>query len=134
MWMARPRGALTRCGNRWTEAKFNSFVKNQLRGATRKWAPINDCMTKARTRRGFYLCAICGEEVPTTKIVNRKRVKNIAVDHIEPIVPVTGWTSWDDCINRMFCEEGNLQLACKDCHDIKSKEEAAQRKLHRSEK
>lgn len=132
--MARPSGEKNRCGGRWTEAKFLSFVKNQLRSATRKWAPISDCLKAARTRRGFYLCNGCEEEVPNTLKVERKRVKNVFVDHIEPIVPVTGWVSWDSCIERMFCEISNLQLLCKKCHDIKSAGETAERKKHRSNK
>jgi 5-methylcytosine-specific restriction endonuclease McrA len=31
----------------------------------------------------------------------------------------------------MFCEEDNLQLLCKACHDTKSAEEAAERKKYR---
>ena len=129
--MARPSGEKTRCGGRWTEAKLKSFIKNQLRSATRKWAPISDCLSSARVKRGFYECADCKEHVPNTVKEGGKRVKNIFVDHVEPIVPVTGWVSWDSCIERMFCEISNLQLLCKACHDRKSKEETGQRKAHR---
>jgi 5-methylcytosine-specific restriction endonuclease McrA len=95
-----------------------------LRQLTRRWAPISSVKTKARTRRGFYECAICKEEVPYTTKDGRKRVQNVVVDHIEPIVnPETGFTTWDDVINRMFCEEDNLQVVCKQCHDEKSAEE-----------
>ena len=130
--MARPAGEKTRCGGRWTEAKWKSFIKNQLRGATRKWAPISDCLSKARTRRGYYKCEGCKKEVTATTKEGRTRVRNVFVDHIEPIVPVTGWVSWDSCIERMFCEGDNLQLLCKACHDVKSKEEAGERKVHRA--
>lgn len=122
--MARPSGPKTRCNNKWTEAKFRSFIKNQLRGATRKWEPIQSIKKKANVKRGFYLCASCKETVPLTTKNGRKRVKNVFVDHIQPIInPETGFTTWDECIDRMFCEEENLQLLCKSCHDIKSKEE-----------
>lgn len=129
--MARPSGEKNRCGGRWTDAKWKSFIKNQLRGATRKWAPIGDCLSAARAKRGFYLCADCKEHVPSTVKEGARRSKNVFVDHIEPIVPVTGWVSWDSCIERMFCEADNLQLLCKKCHDSKSKEEAGMRKVHR---
>ena len=131
--MARPSGPKNRCNGRWTEAKYKSFIKNQLRGATRKWAPINDVLTAARVKRGFYLCAGCAKHVPNTIKEGAKRAKNVFVDHIEPIVPVTGWVSWDSCIERMFCETDNLQVLCKACHDEKSKEEAALRAKHRKE-
>ena len=129
--MARPSGPKIRCGERWTEAKFHSFIMTQLRGATRKWAPISDCQKAARVRRGWYKCNICKQEVPNTILKDRKRVKNVFVDHIEPIVPVTGWVSWDHCVDSMFSEEGNLQLACRSCHSIKTADEAALRKLNR---
>ncbi|AUR96960.1 hypothetical protein NVP1253O_27 [Vibrio phage 1.253.O._10N.286.45.B12] len=122
--MARPSGPKTRCGGRWTEARFNSFIKGALRGATRKWAPIQDCLKNARTRRGFYLCAECKQEVPATVKVGTKRKKNAIVDHIVPIVdPAVGFTNWHDCVERMFCEEDNLQVMCLDCHLVKCQEE-----------
>jgi hypothetical protein len=131
--MARPAGPKVRCSGMWTEAYFMSFIKNQLRSASRKWKPIHDCKKLARVSHGHYLCSCCKEEVPTT-IINeetRKRIKNVIVDHIEPIVPVTGWVSWDHCVNRMFCELSNLQVLCLKCHKIKCAEEAAERAAHK---
>lgn len=130
----RPSGEKTRCGGRWTEAKFNSFVKSALRGASRKWAPIQEVLKNARTRRGFYRCAACGEEVTASKTIGRKRVKNILADHIKPIVPVEGWVSWNDCVESMFCELDNLQAVCSDCHDKKSAGEASERKFYTATK
>lgn len=124
--MARARGPLTRCDAAWTEAKFKSFIKNNLRSATRKWAPIQKCKKKAHVARGLYRCDGCGAEVPPTIYDEdkRKRVKNVFVDHIEPIIdPAVGFTTWDECIDRMFCDSDNLQLLCKACHSVKSQEE-----------
>ncbi len=83
--------------------------------------------------RGVYLCNGCKEEIPKTVLDpdTRKRVNNVHVDHIEPIVPVTGWVSWDSCINRMFCEQDNLQVLCSKCHKVVTDEENAQRKYYR---
>ena len=130
----RTGGPKTRCSGKWTEAKFKSFIKNNLRRATMKWAPINEALGLARTRRGFYKCAGCGEEVPASVKEGRTRKKNVHVDHIEPIVdPAVGWTTWDDCIERMFCELDNLQVLCTDCHDKKCNEEKAIAKARRDE-
>lgn len=126
--MARPSGPKTRCSGKWTEAKFRSFIKNNLRRTTMKWSPIGECLKEARTRRGFYKCAGCEEEVPASIKQGSKRVKNIHVDHIEPIVPVSGWVSWDSCIDRMFCELDNLQALCYECHQIKCNQEREERK------
>lgn len=124
--MARPSGELVKCDGKWTQAKFNSFIKNNLRSATRKWAPIQDCKKRAHVSRGLYKCESCGEEVPPTIFDEdkRKRMKNIFVDHLVPIIdPHVGFTTWDDCIERMFCDPENLQLICKACHTVKSREE-----------
>lgn len=122
--MARPSGELSRCGGRWTEARFNSFIKSILRQGTRRWAPISDALKKARVSRGVYLCACCGQEGPASIRLDGKKYKNAIVDHIVPIVPPeTGFTTWDDCIQNMFCEEDNLQVLCHSCHTEKSNEE-----------
>ena len=119
----------TRCNGTWTEAQFRSFIKNQLRHATLKWAPIQVCMKEATTRRGWKMCACCQQEVQVSIIdqATGKRVKNIFCDHIDPIVPVSGWESWDSCIDKMFCELDNLQALCGKCHKEKSLEETQQR-------
>ena len=130
----RPSGPKTRCSGKWSEARYKSFIKGALRQATMKWAPIQECLANARTRRGFYRCNVCKQEVPATVKVGRKRVKNILVDHINPIIsPEQGWISWDDTIERMFCELDNLQAICKPCHDIKCQEEKEVAKKRRAQ-
>lgn len=120
----RPSGEKTRCSGQWTEAKFRSFIKGNLRRICNKWAPIQEVKKEARVARGQYLCNGCGSVVPNSIVEDGKRVNNIFVDHIRPIVdPSIGWTSWDDVIEGMFSEKDNLQLLCKKCHDIKTEEE-----------
>lgn len=130
--MARPSGPKTRCGGEWTEARFNSFVKSALRQASRRWAPNSICKKNANISRGVYECAQCKKHVGPTYRNGRKRSQNIFIDHIKPIVdPTVGWTTYDDFINNLFCEVGNLQLLCKDCHDTKTqieKEQAVKRR------
>jgi len=117
-------GEKTRCGGRWTEAQFRSFVKGNLRRATLKWAPIHECTKNAKEGRNEYRCAGCGELVPSTVKVDGKRVKNIHVDHINPVVdPAVGFTTWDDVIEGLFSELDNLQLLCTACHDVKTNQE-----------
>lgn len=113
----------------WTEARFHSFVKSVLRAGSRKWPPKYQCIndayvgTKINPKSGrrckFYKCACCNEEFPLAMI---------EVDHINPIVPITGFTTWDEVINNLFCEKEDLQAVCKDCHKIKTKAETQERK------
>jgi hypothetical protein len=64
--------------------------------------------------------------------VDGKRQKNVFVDHEPAIIdPEKGFTTWDDCIERMFCELPSLQLLCKSCHDKITKEETGTRTLTR---
>jgi 5-methylcytosine-specific restriction endonuclease McrA len=121
----------TRASNTMTESQFISFVKGHLRRASRWWKPISDTIKAARVRKGVYLCNGCKEEVTTTIVVDGKRMKNIFCDHVAPVVdPTTGFSGWDEFVNRLFCEKENLQVLCKVCHDKKSKEE----REHRSNK
>ncbi len=126
-------GPKTRNGNQWTEARFRSFIRSQLRAATMRWGPIADSLRASRIGRGAYLCAGCKQEVPASIKVNGRRVKNVHVDHIEPIVdPSVGFVSYDVLIERMFCEAPNLQVLCSDCHTIKTDNEKALAKARRA--
>jgi thymidine kinase len=53
-------------------------------------------------------------------------------DHIEPVIPITGFTTWDDAIHRLFETEDKYQALCHLCHDEKTKQENMERKLLRS--
>jgi 5-methylcytosine-specific restriction endonuclease McrA len=113
----------TRSGGQWTEARFRSFVTSALRGAFRRWQPKYTTLKAAcvGVRKNplsgrdakHYLCVACGDSYPQ---------KNVQVDHKEPIGPTT---TWDEFIEKLFCEADNLQVLCKPCHKIKS---AAERK------
>lgn len=123
--MARPSGPKTRCNGQWTEARFNTFIRSLLRSGTRKWGPIQQALKEARSRRGYYLCAGCNQEVTATiKDEKGKRRKNAIVDHIKPITdPAVGFTNWNDYVENMFCEVDNLQVLCLACHKVKCQEE-----------
>lgn len=123
--MARPSGPKTRAGATWTEAKFRGFIRGNLRRTSQRWPPISNCLKNARVSRGEYLCACCKEIVPATiKNEDGKRIKNIIVDHIDPIIdPKVGWVSYESLIERMFVEEDALQALCYTCHEKKTNEE-----------
>jgi len=104
-------------GGMWSQARFNSFIKSTLRRATMRWRPIQEAKKAARVSRGKYLCAACGKVVPASIKEKGKRVSNVYVDHIDPVInPKTGFVSWDEVISRMFIELDGLQVLCKKCH------------------
>lgn len=61
----------------------------------------------------------------------------INVDHIEPVIPI-GVSFVDltleEVIDRLWCNEDNLQILCKECHALKSKAETKERKRIRKQK
>ena len=131
--MARTSGPKTRANGRWTQARWESFIKGGMRQLTRRWPPFSDCLKEGRVSHGVYLCNGCKEEVPASIVVDGKRVKNAVVDHIQPVIdPAVGFVDWDEYITRLFCEGGNLQVLCHSCHTIKTNEERAQAKERRS--
>ena len=117
----------------WTESKFQSFIKSTLRKGTTRWPPKYEVLNAAKRGKQvnlqtgrtaeYYECNLCHLLYPS---------KFVVVDHIDPVVPITGFTSWDDVIRRMFCDAVGLQVLCKECHKIKTKEENAQRKLYKN--
>mgnify|MGYP003671258133 CR=1 FL=1 len=124
-------------GGQWTSARFKSFVVSQLRSATMRWSPKQQCIKNAKVERGKYKCECCGAIGPPTlpppegKI---RRIKNIVADHIHPIVPPeTGFTTYDSWIERCFVEIEGFQALCHKCHTSKSQEErdiAKQRRVN----
>lgn len=121
-------------GGAWTEARFHSFIKSALRSASMRWPPKYEVKKEARIERGIYLCAGFkrrAHKVPASlppKPGNKLRINNAQVDHIASVVTEDGFTTWDDVINRMFCEKENLQVLCHECHKAKTQEEKESRR------
>lgn len=119
----------------WTESKFQSFIKSTLRKGTTRWPPKYEVLNAAKRGKmvndstgrlaEHYECAHCHGVFPA---------KEVQVDHIESVIPLTGFISWDDVIKRMFCQADGLQVLCKTCHTIKSKEEGVERRRIKAEK
>lgn len=129
-------GDRMRNGGKWTEAKFNSFIKSSLRAASRRWEPKYSCLNdafvdkKVNEKTGriakHFRCNECLELFPSA---------DVQVDHIFPVIdPSVGFTTWDSVINNMFCEKENLQVLCKFCHDTKTASEKKQAKERRDDK
>jgi hypothetical protein len=98
-----------------------------LRRASRFWKPSQTCKQQARIHRGMYKCSnpLCA------KVVGQKEIK---IDHIEPVVPVEGFESWDIVIDRLFCTVEGFQALCKDCHEKKTAIENEKRRVLKREK
>lgn len=106
------------------------FLINTLRRASYRWSARNDCLKAGRVSRGFYKCSSCGG-------IFQKR--DIRLDHIEPVVPLSGFTTWDSYINRMYPNKDGIpdpsgfQILCRDiCDKAKTDLENQIRKINRN--
>lgn len=128
------RGSKTRCGGLWTEARYNSFIKSALRTASVRWPPRYQCLHDAFITKGInpatgrvakmYRCQKCKGTFTAA---------NMEVNHIEPVIPVSGFDSWDNVIERLFCERAGLEALCKPCHKSVTKFENQQRKDNKND-
>ncbi len=115
--VVKPRNAGTM-----TESAFWSFIRSGLRQKSRWWKPITECKLAAkRTYKGpnkrqkfEYQCNQCKNWFPE---------KQINVDHIEPAGSLNCAADLPGFVERLFCEQDNLQVLCEACHDIKTKNE-----------
>jgi len=113
----------------WTPARKHSFIVAVLRSGTRRWPPKYETLNEAKTEKKIniasgrlaqhYLCAGCREDFPA---------KLVQVDHVQPAVGPSGFTTWDSFIEGLFCEKDNLQVLCVTCHSLKTQQEKTQRK------
>lgn len=116
----KSRVAKTRNSGTMTESAFWSFIRSALRNKSRWWKPITECKQKARRPytgpnkrlKYEYQCNQCKGWYPE---------KQINVDHIIPAGTLTCSADLAGFIERLFCEQENLQVLCEKCHDVKTK-------------
>lgn len=99
------------------------FSRSDLRKLILEESRINHKDESRPRVTKWSCCAECKLPTPTYLI---------QVDHIIPIVPIDSTLelmTWDDVVDRIWCDKNNLQPLCKPCHNIKTK---AERKLRRT--
>jgi 5-methylcytosine-specific restriction endonuclease McrA len=112
-----------------SEAAFWSFIRSALRQKSRWWKPISVCKLNARRdykginkrQKYEYQCKKCKKWHPE---------KQINVDHVKPAGSLNCAEDLPGFVERLFCEQDNLQILCVSCHDKKTlKEKQAKKKL-----
>lgn len=117
----------TRCAGTMSEAAFWSFIRSALRQKSRWWKPISKCKENAKRiykgpnkrQKYEYKCNSCGEYFPE---------KKINVDHKIPAGALNCANDLPGFVERLFCEEKDLQVLCETCHDIKTQLEKQSKK------
>ncbi len=101
--------------------KYNlgTRLRSALRDVWRRSPAPQALLKEKRVAPNTWLCSACGGRF------NRKEIR---IDHIEPVVAVTGFVDWNTYVERMFCGTGGLQLMCLRCHDVKCVDERRARK------
>ena len=84
------------------EKKLKNQLINILRQASYRHKARAEAKRKARKAPAAYECNHCGiwvydgkKDISTLEFEKETIVGKICIDHILPIVPVTGWDNWD---------------------------------------
>ncbi len=90
-----------------------------MRRSSQRWKPIIE--TRKKARRPYkgpnkrlkyeYKCNECKIYYPN---------KQIQVDHLKPVGPLTDLSQLVGYVERLFCEASGLQVLCKTCHQKKT--------------
>lgn len=114
-----------------SNSAFFSFIRSALRQKSRWWKPVSVAKAAAkRTYKGVnkrqkfeYLCASCGKYYSD---------KMVQVDHIIPAGSLNCFEDLPGFVQRLFCEENNLQVLCTACHTTKTNAEKLKTKENES--
>lgn len=98
------------------------FSRSELRQKAINAALVKDYTDPNRKRvTKWGRCTVCKQMHPLYKM---------AIDHLVPVVPVDSsleQMTFDELVDRIWCDERNLQAICESCHSEKSKAETKER-------
>lgn len=113
----------TKAGGTWTKARYFAFIRSTLRSAFTRY-PVKHQVKKAaartrkNTKRFEYQCNVCKGWFPNSQV---------EVDHIIPAGRLSDYSDLPSFVERLFCEQDNLQCICKKCHAKKTEIERSER-------
>lgn len=104
------------------------FSRSELHNTVIKKAAVVHADPKRPRVKSWVLCNVCKKPEAKSYVV---------VDHIDPVVPLNKKfesMSFDYFLERMWCDESNLQAICPVCHKEKSKVEMKERRKNKPKK
>lgn len=108
-----------------SDPRIRAIIIASIRRAYRFSGLKSQALARARIGRGLYRCEKDGATGDRGLF---------QVDHIEPVVPVTGFVDWNTHMARQFCALGGLQVLCLLCHKEKTRRENEERRKWRTPK
>jgi hypothetical protein len=109
---------------------FYTVMMQALRPVWRNHPTRREFFKNSRSAPNTWICAECGKKCAGA---SKGKKSEFRIDHIEPVIPLTGFTNWDDVIRRLITGPHNLQVLCLECHGVKSKAENAARRKHKKD-
>lgn len=108
------------CG--WSKSRYFGFIRSGLRMMWTRYPIKHKVMEEARRAykgtdkrtKWEYKCATCKKWFKT---------KEVQVDHINPAGSLKEYSDLPKFVSNLFCDKSNLQVLCKECHAVKTKEE-----------
>lgn len=97
------------------------FSRSELRRKIISLSIVQHQDEKRKRVKTWCKCNKCGK---------LDAISRMSVDHKDPIIPIDSsfeQMSIDTVVDRLWCDENNLQTLCEECHDTKSAEERALR-------
>lgn len=102
------------------------FSRSELRRQVIDRSIITNYKDSKRKAVKFWVkCETCGKH---------EAKSNVQIDHINPVIKINETLddlSWDQLIDRLWCDISNLAIICKPCHKAKSKEENKERREYK---
>ena len=99
------------------------FSRSELRREVVTRCIDKDHVDSSRPRvKTWCKCDSCGTHIAKS---------DVEVDHIIPVIPLDKSLleiTWDELVNRIWCDSSNLQGICENCHKCKTKEESLLRR------
>jgi len=104
------------------------FSRSELRARVMAICKVDHADSERPRVKRWSLCPKCNQFTPSYQM---------QCDHIEPVIHVNERLediTWNDLVNRIWCENKNLQPLCLTCHKAKSKIENKRRRELKKEK
>jgi len=111
------------------------YIMNVLRRGTITWSGGTECLNRGRYKK---INPRTGNMVWWRDCDAKCGASHMLMDdlfEVDHIVEVGGFKgSWDDYVNRLYCEQSNLQALCFSCHEKKTLEGTMIRNMQRKPK